>query len=294
MPAQWPSAPLVGSLEEDIWRVTDPGTNKWKWVHSDGETVLSLEPGETLFYEADNRYTLNDDKSTKLIDNTGKLIAEIDSNYRKVTGEEPGARLKTESYGIKDIADMLGITTSSVYDLLQQTGLDTVTVHYRLRVPRKAFDQWYRHQDHYRNAKDRERDRPLEEKSMTVPEMGRLLGLDRREAWKLHYRIKDQLMTIRVANRPRVTRESFEQWYGNQTQYTKVSVPPTASLPPGQEALTEKAEEQRKEYYSLHEAASLLDMSERDLYRMLTYQEIQGKKIGKSWFIRYDDLRSLR
>ncbi len=49
MPAQWPSAPLVGSLEEDIWRVTDPGTNKWKWVHSDGETVLSLEPGETLF-----------------------------------------------------------------------------------------------------------------------------------------------------------------------------------------------------------------------------------------------------
>ena len=57
------SAPLVGSLEEDIWRVTDPGTNKWKWVHSDGETVLSLEPGETLFYEADNRYTLNDDKT---------------------------------------------------------------------------------------------------------------------------------------------------------------------------------------------------------------------------------------
>ena len=43
---------------------------------------------------------------------------------------------------------MLGITTSSVYDLLQQTGLDTVTVHYRLRVTRKAFDQWYRHQDH--------------------------------------------------------------------------------------------------------------------------------------------------
>ena len=58
--------------------------------------------------------------------------------------------------------------------------------------------------------------------------------------------------------------------------------------------LSALAEEQRKEYYSLHEAASLLDMSERDLYRMLTYQEIQGKKIGKSWFIRYDDLRSLR
>ncbi len=214
-------------------------------------------------------------------------------HYRKVTGEEPGARLKTESYGVKDIADMLGITTSSVYDLLQQTGLETVTVHYRLRVPRKAFDKWYRHQDHYRNAKDRERDRLLEENSMSVPEMGRLLGLDRREAWKLHYRIKSQLMTIRVANKPRVTKESFEQWYGNQTQYTKVSVSPTASLPLRQETQAEKAEEQRKEFYSLHEASNLLDMSERDLYRMLSHQEIQGKKIGKSWFIRYDDLRSL-
>lgn len=98
MPAQWPSAPLVGSLEEDIWRVTDPGTNKWKWVHSDGETVLSLEPGETLFYEADNRYTLNDDKSTKLIDNTGKLIAEIDSNY-SITWFEENQYFRFVNYG---------------------------------------------------------------------------------------------------------------------------------------------------------------------------------------------------
>ena len=81
MPAQWPSAPLVGSLEEDIWRVTIPGTNQWEWIHSDGETVLSLEPDETLLYKADNRYTLSDDESTKLIDNTGKLIAEIDTKY---------------------------------------------------------------------------------------------------------------------------------------------------------------------------------------------------------------------
>ena len=92
------SAPLVGSLEEDIWRVTDPGTNKWKWVHSDGETVLSLEPGETLFYEADNRYTLNDDKSTKLIDNTGKLIAEIDSNY-SITWFEENQYFRFVNYG---------------------------------------------------------------------------------------------------------------------------------------------------------------------------------------------------
>ena len=63
-----------------------------------GETVLSLEPGETLFYEADNRYTLNDDKSTKLIDNTGKLIAEIDSNY-SITWFEENQYFRFVNYG---------------------------------------------------------------------------------------------------------------------------------------------------------------------------------------------------
>ena len=78
MPAQWPSAPFVGSLEEDIWRVTIPGTNRWQWVHSDGEIVLTEKPDETLRYESETRYTLSNDESTKLIDNTGKFIAEID------------------------------------------------------------------------------------------------------------------------------------------------------------------------------------------------------------------------
>lgn len=81
MPAQWRSAPFVGSLEEDIWRVTIPGTNRWQWVHSDGEIVLTEKPDETLRYESETRYTLSNDESTKLIDNTGKLIAEFDSKY---------------------------------------------------------------------------------------------------------------------------------------------------------------------------------------------------------------------
>ena len=59
---------------------------------------------------------------------------------------------------------------------------------------------------------------------MTVPELGRLLGLDRRQAWKLHTKVKSAFVTIRVAGKPRVTKQSFESWYQNQAEYTKVTV----------------------------------------------------------------------
>ena len=59
---------------------------------------------------------------------------------------------------------------------------------------------------------------------MTVPELGRLLGLDRRQAWKLHTKVKSAFVTIRVASKPRVTKQSFEDWYQNQAEYTKVTI----------------------------------------------------------------------
>ena len=146
-------------------------------------------------------------------------------HYRKVQGEEPGIKLRSESYSAREIGEMLGITTSSVYDLIQHAKLKTVSVNYQLRVPRTVFEAWYGSQNHYRNAQDRERDRMIEEASMTVPEMGRLLGIDRRAAWKLHTKAKAALVTIRVAGKPRITKESFEQWYQNQSEYRDVYIP---------------------------------------------------------------------
>ena len=144
------------------------------------------------------------------------------THYRKVSGEEPGKQLESEFYSAQRIGEMLGIKTCSVYDLIQSAGLRTVVIDNRLRVPREVFDTWYAGQNHYRVAQDRERDRLLEESSMTVPELGRLLGLDRRQAWKLHTKVKSAFVTIRVAGKPRVTKQSFESWYQNQAEYTRL------------------------------------------------------------------------
>ena len=130
----------------------------------------------------------------------------------------------------------------------------------------------------------------IEEASMTVPEMGRLLGIDRRAAWKLHTKAKAVLVTIRVAGKPRITKESFERWYQNQSEYVKVSALSKSS---GQENTLNK-DAAEKSFFSLKEAAFLLNTDDRDLYRRIQRHEIQGKKIGKQWHIRAEELQDLK
>lgn len=56
---------------------------------------------------------------------------------------------------------------------------------YWKRYPKKAFDKWYRSQNRYRNAEDREKVRDILESSMVMPEMARLLGVPRSTIYDL-------------------------------------------------------------------------------------------------------------
>lgn len=56
--------------------------------------------------------------------------------------------------------------------------------------------------------------------SMSVMEMGRLLGLGKTGAYWLIK--KNYFSTIIVGKRMRVMVDSFEHWYENQTHYQKV------------------------------------------------------------------------
>lgn len=62
----------------------------------------------------------------------------------------------------------------------------------------------------------------MKKKSMSVMEMGRMLGLGKTNSYwliKKHY-----FKTITVAGKMRVLVDSFEDWYQNQTHYRKVTV----------------------------------------------------------------------
>ena len=88
-----------------------------------------------------------------------------------------GKNLKKWSYSISEVAKMLGISETTVYDLIKRDGIKTVTVDYWIRIPKKSFQEWYEKQSKYRTQKDRRKDEELEDATITMPEMARLLGI---------------------------------------------------------------------------------------------------------------------
>lgn len=60
-------------------------------------------------------------------------------------------------------------------------------------------------------------------KSMSVPEMGKLLGLKKTESYYLIH--KGYFATITVGRNMRVMVDSFEDWYAGQFHYKKVNGP---------------------------------------------------------------------
>ena len=197
--------------------------------------------------------------------------------YRKVNGPAPGEKLREQMYSIQDIADMLSLSKDSARELIHREGFLILNVGGKFRVPRMLFDAWYASQGRYRTEDDREQDRALLVMSMTVPDMGRLMGLDRRSAWKLYHDAKDMLDLIRVAEKPRITLASFRYWYAQQDQYRLLPLESRPDCAPW------------NQYITPAEAASRLQVDVQRVYRLRDDPELRWLKTGNAWFICYYD-----
>lgn len=163
----------------------------------------------------------------------GKMRIVIDSfehwyanqvKYKKVDGPPPGEELRSYSYSPQELAEELGVSDSIVYDLIKRYDIETFEVDYWMRIHKDVFAAWYKTQFRYRTKADRDRDAELEAASMTMPEMARLLLISRKEVYNilLTGRDKDQFDFVYIADRRRVTKESFERWYAGQSKYRKL------------------------------------------------------------------------
>ena len=97
-------------------------------------------------------------------------------------------------------------------------------------------------------------------KSMSVPEMGRLLGLGKTESYYLVK--KNWFKVVTIGGKMRVMVDSFEEWYAGQFHYKKVNG----------EAPGSKWE---KTTMSIREAAALLGLQEATLYDLLKKKPFQ-------------------
>ncbi|MBQ9610978.1 MAG: helix-turn-helix domain-containing protein [Lachnospiraceae bacterium] len=98
-----------------------------------------------------------------------------------------------------------------------------------------------------------------QKKTMSVREMGRLLGLKKVESyWLVH---KEYFDTVLVSGKMRVVIESFEHWYAGQVKYRKVT-----GEPPG--------EKLRQESYSAQDMGKMLGVSEDVAYYIINRYEL--------------------
>ena len=198
--------------------------------------------------------------------------------YRKVDGEPPGAKLHSNMYSVSDLQKMLNLSQDSVLEMIHREKFLTMTFEGKFWIPKVIFDDWYTSQSRYRKPEDRERDRAAEESSMTIPEMGRLLGLTPRQAWQLYYKHQDELKLIRIADRPRVTNASFLYWISGQEEH---KIDSEATLP---------QTESEDELLTALEAAEKLGVNVQRIYRALRNSKAAGKNVGRTWYFKYMDI----
>ena len=177
------------------------------------------EMGKLLGLKKTDRYWLVHKNVFESKEIAGKIRINIASfekwyanqiKYHKVTGEKPGKELKSWSYSVKEVADLLEVDDYLVYDLLKKNQMEAVIVDYWKRIPKESFQNWYKSQTRYRTKEDREKDALLEEATITMPEMAQQLRTTRSMINK--WADKGKFTVIKVGSRVRILRDEFEDW----------------------------------------------------------------------------------
>ncbi len=217
--------------------------------------------------------------------------------YKKVDGPPPGAELKKRSYSIMELAEMLNVSDDTIYTIIKRDKLETILVDYWTRVPKKAFQKWYKSQNHYRTREDALRDRDLIEDSWSLPEIRKMLGIKHRNI--LYGIVSSEknakvFETIIVGDQKRITKESFQRWYEGQTKYRIVSdgheekeepVPIKQKAEKPLSKTSDLRSPKNSSYYTVAEIEGFYGIPRRTLLNWLKNGTVEGACIGNKWRI---------
>ena len=193
---------------------------------------------------------------------------------KKVNGPPPGEELRANSYSVQEIADMLSLDNTSVYYLIR-----------RDQIPTFKAETWTR----IRKA--------LEAETLTMPEMAKELYIERDEVYNILERKenRDAFDFVIIADKKRITRESFERWYAGQSKYRKLSDRTPEELE--EIRMAEKKKEAPrlevdpdKPSYNVRETAVLMDLTPDEVRRLIREGKLAAKKYGASYIIRRENI----
>ncbi len=273
-------------------------------------TMAVREMREILGLKKTDSYWLLHKNYFKTVLVNGKMRIDIESfekwyanqvKYKKVSGPPPGEELRRMSYSPQEIAEILHISDSSVYYLIDRDHIPTFRVDTWIRIKKTDIRAWYRSQSKHRTDDDRMQDRYWEERSLSMPEAARELGIPRNKVYQIFKAKKNEgkFVFLNIGDQKRVTWKSFDEWYQGQTEYLKPEDRPSYRAQK-KEQIRIKRERDREELdagknlFSIQEASMLLNISYYSLYRMVKAGKATAKRYGKSYLIEKSELDRLR
>jgi len=124
------------SFEEVFSEIEENG--KYKRLPPKEKTWMTVpEMGNLLGLKKTGRYWLVQKNYFECREIAGQMRVNIASfekwyanqiKYHKVTGEESGKELKSWSYSVKEVADLLGVDDYLVYELLKKNQIEQVHI----------------------------------------------------------------------------------------------------------------------------------------------------------------------
>ena len=274
------------------------------------KTTMSVrEMREMLGLKKTDSYWLVHRNFFKTVLVNGKMRVDIESfekwyanqvKHKKVNGPPPGEELRRMSYSPQEIAELLHISDSSVYYLIERDHIPAFRVDTWIRIKKTDFRAWYQSQNKHRTNVDRMQDQYWEERSLSMPEAARELGIPRNKVYQIFRAKKNQgkFVFINIGDQKRVTRKSFDEWYKGQREYLKPEDRPSYRAQK-KEQLRIKREQERealdasKNLFSIQEASMLLNISYYTLFRMIKSGKVAAKKYGKSYLVEKSEIDRL-
>lgn len=127
--------------------------------------------------------------------------------------------IRSDYFSTRDIAEMFGWSISGASGFLKKKGLIEAVSESRLYVRKDEFIDWYIHQ--FRYTSDDPRLPPKENTPVyDIIEVRKKLGaLSNSSIYRLYQ--KERLVLFRVEGRTLVEKESFDNWFLNQTEYPR-------------------------------------------------------------------------
>ena len=155
-----------------------------------------------------------------------------------------------------------------------------------LRVPKEPFDQWYSSQEHYRTKEQRDNDRIIESKSYRPIDIERMYGIDSRQVYYIAKKNPQLIKTVQIAGSTRIMKSGFKEWLRQQESLPlsnngakEIEKPLQATNIPTS-----------KTYFSIAEAATIMQLTEKDVYRLVITDQIPAMKLRNTLRINRTDI----